>query len=203
MKIPWIALSLMTLPGSWSAAAGLEQVKIDLVTPQVQEGLLQIKQASPRWTSVDMRLYATGSYYDLSDLGLRISMNGSRMSSGHFYFNGRAADKNLNLSAYPTGSDPRRGYNIYGGDVSLWLTPSGDGFSVNGSVGRRNVWFQVRPMGSGYSIWGQMGLNLSAYGSGTGLWMNGSADLSQFDEPSVAVLGAVLSIIHAMPPATK
>ena len=184
-------------------AGGLEQAKLDFLTPALTEGLLKVKAAAPRWSSVSMNIYASDPFYDVSDMSLRINLHGSKSAGGQFYFNGNAGNQYLNLNAYPYNSqNPRQGYTMSGSMVNLSINQSGGSYSINGTVNQRNIWLQATPYaGGGFSLWGQMGLNLNVSGMGKNLWVTGNVDLNQFDESTLATLGAVLSVLNSMPAA--
>ena len=202
MKNACLTALLAALSCAPAAAAGLEQAKTDFLTPSLQEGLARIRAAAPRWASVSMNIYVTQNYYDISDLSNRISLRGSKASGGQFYFNGAAASQPLSLSAFPRSSqDPSRGYTLSGSWVNLSLDPIGGSMSINGWVNHRSIWLQAsRRAGGGFNLWGQTGMNVSVMGSGKNLWVTGSVDLDQFDESSLAALGAALSVLDSLPP---
>jgi hypothetical protein len=183
------------------SAASLEQAKSDFITPAVSEGLLGIQQAAPRWSPVSMSINLSPDSYEIMDLPLSISLNGTKTSDGEFCFNGTAGSQYVNLSVSPDSSqDPGGNFSVFGNGVSLSVNASGGNYSVSGNVSQRSIWLQISSLPDGFSVWGQMGLNLSVSGSGTSLWMTGSADLNQFDESALAALGATLSAIKSLPP---
>lgn len=184
-----------------ASAAGLEKTRIDFMTPALAEGLAAVKQAAPRWTSVSMNIRASDPFYDVQDFSLRVSLRGSKSGNGTLYFNGSAGSQYLNLNAAPfNSSDPRQGYNLNGAWVNLSISRSGSSYSINGWVNHKNVWLQATPQaGGGFSLYGQMGLNLHVMGSGQGLWVTGSVDLNQYDETYLAAVGAALTVLKSMP----
>ncbi|MDD5627899.1 MAG: hypothetical protein PHU21_02460 [Elusimicrobia bacterium] len=205
MARPILGAVLTVILAAPALAAGPEQARLEFLTPALSEGLLRIQQASPRWTHVNMNIYGSQSFYEVSDYSLRINLRGSRSSGGQFFFNGSAGSQYLNLNAYPRNSqDLRQGYTLSGAYVNLSIDRSGSSYSINGWVNHKSIWLQAMPhAGGGFSLYGQMGLNLNIMGSGQRLWVTGNVDLSQFDETSLAALGAVLSVLDSMPPQSK
>ncbi|MCX5796652.1 MAG: hypothetical protein NTY77_14255 [Elusimicrobia bacterium] len=197
--------ALVALLGAPALAGGLEQAKTDLLTPALSEGLAAIKAASPRWTSVSMNVDSNDPFYDVRDMSLRINLNGSKSGNAYFSFNGNAGGQYLYLSASPYSSqDPRQGYTLSGSMVNLSINRSGSSYSINGWVNHKNIWLQATPYaGGGFSLWGQMGLNLNVSGMGRSLWVTGSVDLNEFDEPTLASLGAALCVLNSLPPQAK
>ncbi len=169
------------------------------ITPEVQEGLRQIKAAFPRWTSVNLRVYSgSGTFFDVTESFLRINLNGSKDASKNFRFSGMVDDEFLNVTLSPL---PKGGFNAWGFGVNLSVTPSGDGYRLWGNVDSRNVNLSLNRFGDGFSIWGQGGVNLNASKFGRDLTVSGSLDLNQFGKKPLAVLGTVLAAVSAPKPA--
>jgi len=182
-------------------AAGQEQTKDDFMTPAAQDSLGQIRQSMPRWTSVNMEIsasqYQQRRRYSISDPFLRMSMTGDQESDGSFSFSGDAAGQYLSFSI---STEPKGGYNIFGGGLNLWLKRAGGYYMLSGFVGRHNIWLQITPRGGSYTVLGQMGLSVSVSGTADNTRVDGSTDLDHFDSADLAVLGATLCALNSPPP---
>ena len=182
-----------------AAQAGLPE----LLSPKHLEALRAIRAAIPRWTSVNLRADCWGgSSCRITEHSQRISLNGHRTSWGSYSFNGSSADESLHTSADPTDSrDPRRGYNFWGSQVNLSLHPSGNGYWLTGSMGRRSVSITFNRFGSSWSMHGQSGLNLNISGFNQTLTASGTVDLEQLGPRELAAFGSVLAVLSSLPQA--
>ncbi|MBI3554251.1 MAG: hypothetical protein HY077_17270 [Elusimicrobia bacterium] len=187
-----------------AAAHAAQSPAPDFIGSTAQQELSRIKAAFPRWTSVSMRVGLNGSFCDINEGSLRINLNGSKTSWGSWNISGSADNKFVNLNLNPvSNTDPNRGYNAWGSGVNVSVNPSGDGWSLFGSVDGRNFSMNLNHFGGGWSVWGQGGTSLNASSFGNGLLLSGSVDLAQFDKKSLAVLGSVLAAVQSvrLPPA--
>lgn len=193
-SLPLLIL-LFALPSAPAAAAGSDF--------SVKAIWRAIQQAMPQWAPVDMHIFATPDGYTIEEMDRRISMYGRGNPAKEWAFNGWAAGRPVTINAAPiSDKDPRLGYSLFGDSANVWLRPFGNGFSLTGTVGQRPLWLQAEPLVSGgWRLWGQMGLELNAPGTKYNLWVTGRADLSEFNEQGLAVLGAALSVLHSLPPA--
>lgn len=171
-----------------------------LLTPAVQEELAEIRAAVPRWQSVSLRVWATGSSFDLSEPFWRVSLRGSLSSWGRFSFSGFAGGESVQWSADPSyGNDPSRGFIMTGGGTYLSVTGSRGSWRVWGSAGGRHQSYSLSAFAGGFSVWGLDGGSLNVSRFGDTLWVNGQADSARLSPRDLAALGAILSVLSAVP----
>ena len=193
-----LAIIAFSLPTSaFAAQAGLH----DFFSPAHIEALEVLHAAIPRWTSVDLKADCRSILScTVSENAQRIKLNGARTSWGRFSFSGSAGDQPISLSASPdSSSEPGRGYNFLGSLVNLSLRPSGNGYWLTGSMGHRNVSIMFNRFGSGWSMFGQNGLNLSLSGVSQSLTASGSVDAEKYGPYELAAFGSVLAVLNTLP----
>lgn len=191
------ALLLLAAPALASApGAGLPP----LVTPAVAEELARIRAAAPRRESVSLRIWATGTSFDVSEPFWRVSLHGSGSTTGRFSFSGFAGGDSVHWSAHPSfGNDPSRGFTLSGGGAHLTVSGSRGSWRVWGSAGGRQQSYSVSAHAGGFSVWGLDGASLSVSRSHASLWVSGQADSARTTPRDLAALGAVLSVLSVVP----
>lgn len=196
-------LALLLSVNAFAASPALDPGGSGLLTPAIREALHKIKAEMPQWTSVFMRVSGgAGGFYSVSESSLRINLNG-RKDSEYFRFSGNAGRDFISISANPFSSqDPKRGYTLFGSGLNLQLNPSGSGYHLFGSVDAKHLSLYINRFGGGYSVWGQSGVNLNISGFSDSLSVSGQIDTREFGEKPLAVLGAALAVVNAMPAAS-
>lgn len=192
---------LLAAPAFASApSAGLPA----LLTPAFQEELEKIRAAAPRWQSVSLRIWATGTSFDISEPFWRINMHGSASSWGNFSFSGQAGGQHAYWTARPTfGNDPSKGFTLMGGGAHLTVSGSRGSWRVWGSAGGQQQNYSVSAHAGGMSVWGLNGGSLNVSRSRDSLWVSGQADSSRLSPQDLAALGAVLSVLATVPDTAK
>lgn len=199
-------LAALVLAATCSPLHAAVQPRLDpsgtgLVSPELRDALLKIKQAAPKWTSVNLRVYSgSGAWLDVSEPFLRISLNGSRSGTKRYNFSGWVGSEHMSFSADSEGAN---GWRFWGFDVNVDARPFGSGWILTGWLGREMVNIHVNKMGDrSYNIWGQSGVNLNGYAWGNDLTLDGTVDLARFNAKALAGLGAALGVLNAPAPAT-
>lgn len=188
-----LALLLLALPSaSWAAQRGASP----FMTPAQTDGLRALVAKAKQWTSVYARIDHWGQdSFDISEGNLRLNLHGSKMGD-RFTFNGWAGNESLYFSV---SGDPKWGYSFWGSDFNFNLRPSGSSYYyLSGTMGGRSVNFTLSKFGDGYSVWGQPGVNLSVYKSGSGYYLQGSLDQDQGAAKLVAALSSAIAVISTL-----
>lgn len=167
-----------------------------LMTPAQTEGLRELVAKAKQWTSVYARVDRWGTdSFDISEGNLRLNLHGSKMGD-RFSFNGWAGSESLYFSV---SGDPKWGYSFWGSDLNMNLRPSGGSYYyLSGTVGGRAVNFTLSKFGDGFSIWGQPGVNLNVYKSGSGYYLQGSLDQDQGAAKLLAALSSSIAVISTL-----